>query len=129
MSSLPAATAQTDSKTADAALVATANANFIAAVDAQIVQAIALGKFQVSATTFVNVHPRVIAQYYSNLGYWVQFPDLVQGPNFQPADLFGEYWVDFWNNTLFPFFGSKPARMVIGWSPYDPYQNNVQNES
>lgn len=130
MSSLPASTAQSDTITAKDELIVADNANFIAQVDVQIQEAIALGRFQISATTFGNVHPRDIVKYYGNLGYWIVFPDLIQGPNFQPADLFGEFWVNFWDNTLTPLFKQrKPVRMVIGWSPYNPYNNNVNNES
>lgn len=115
MSSLPASTANSDSDAAKAVLVAADNSKFIGMVDAQILLAIAEGKSFVSATTFGYVHPKDIWAYYANLGYFVRFPDLIQGQRFQPADLFGEFWDDFWGGIFVPPFPKGPIRIVINW--------------
>lgn len=115
MASIPASTAQTDSDAALAALKAADNANFIVDADKQITDAIALGKSEISATTFGDCDILDIFNYYANLGYHIEFPDLIQGQKFQPADLFGEFWIEFWNNTLIPHNQMNPVRIIIRW--------------
>jgi hypothetical protein len=113
MSSIPASAALAAQKAQKAALTAADNALFIADADKQIRAAIALDVSFVSATTFGDVNPHDIYKYYTNLGYDVDFPDLIQGQRFQPADLFGEFWLEYWNHTLLPNFPKGPIRIVI----------------
>jgi hypothetical protein len=113
MSSIPASAALAAQKAAKTAQTAADNALFICDANKQIRDAIALGKFYISSTTFGSVNPRDIYQYYTALGYDVDFPDLIQGQRFQPSDLFGEFWVNFWNHTLLPPFTKGPIRIVI----------------
>lgn len=120
MSSIPASTAITDSDAAILALVTADNAKFIADVDQQILDAIDLGKYEVSATTFGYVNPHDIYTYYLNLGYMVTFPDLIEGQAFQPADLFGQFWIDYWNHTLLPRCAKNPVRMLVFWPSPNP---------
>lgn len=118
--SIPATTAITDSDAALLALVTADNTKFIADVDQQILDAIDLGKFEVSATTFGYVNPHDIYVYYLNLGYMVTFPDLIHGQAFQPADLFGQFWIDYWNHTILPRGAKNPVRMLIFWPSPNP---------
>lgn len=115
MASIPATTAENNTDIARAALVAADNAIFIADVDKQILDYIALGKKEISATTFGYVHIKDIYNYYTALGYHVDFPDLRQGHKFQPADLFGQFWIEFWNHTLIPHHPRNPTRVLINW--------------
>lgn len=123
MASIPASTALSEQEVAEAALVAADNARFIADADQQIQAAIALGKKEISMTTFGHVHPTDIFKYYANLGYNVDFPDLVQGQAFQPVDLFGQFWVEFWNHTLFPGRPKGPTRILINWAPFIQFRD------
>lgn len=119
MSSLPASTADTDSQTALNALRAADNANFILAVDQAILDAIAQGETQISANTFGNVNAQTVTEYYVNLGYKVSFPDFRTNIGNQPAQLFGDAWVSFWQGTLAGYLGfvpKNPMRLLIGWS-------------
>lgn len=121
MSSIPATTAQSDSDAAKAALEAADNAIFIASVDQAIVEATDQGKYQVSATTWGHVSPKTIVDYYINLGYTVALPDYPQTLEVVPAQLFGEFWVAFWNgtlrDTLFANPNLNPVRLLIAWVP------------
>jgi|ERR1035437_5577741 hypothetical protein len=128
MSSIPASTALTDQKAAHEALEAADNALFIADADRQILAAIALGRADISMTTFGHVSPHGIWKYYSNLGYNINFPDLIQGQAFQPVDLFGEFWINYWNHTLLPPFSKNPVRIVINWGPFIQFFTPPQDE-
>jgi hypothetical protein len=113
MSSISASAALAAQKAIKAALAVADNALFIADADRQILAAIALDKKFISITTFGEVNPHYIYKYYTNLGYDVDFPDLIQGQKFQPADLFGEFWLEYWEHTLLPSFHKGPIRIVI----------------
>jgi hypothetical protein len=116
MASIPAKTANTDTVSDLAALTAADEASFIAMVDAQILLAIAQGRYQVSATTFGYVKPKDIFKYYANLGYHIYFPDMIQGPfGYQPANLFGEFWDFFWGSSFTPRLPKGPVRIIIQW--------------
>jgi hypothetical protein len=118
MSSIPSNVARAEQNVVKTALTAADNALFIADADRQILAAIALGKADISMTTFGHVNPHDIWKYYANLGYNINFPDLIQGQAFQPVDLFGEFWINYWNHTLLPPFSKNPVRIVINWGPF-----------
>jgi len=117
--------AQTDAQTANDDLTAAANARFIAAADIQIQEAIAQGKFFISAYTTENINPQTVFQHYTDLGYNVSFPDYPVNLALQPAELFGAFWVNFWSNGGFiPALLKKPYRFLIIWKmpvPFVPF--------
>jgi hypothetical protein len=114
--SIPRSTAQTEAQTNHDADVAAANARFIAAVDQQITDAIALGFFYVNSLSADDIDPMVVGQYYSDLGYIVSFPDFPQNLILQPAELFGEFWINFWTSGMqIPTNLTKPYRFIIAW--------------
>lgn len=119
MASIPKSQAESESTTEHDALVAAANQRFIDDADAQIQEAIAQGKFFVNCTTFdANIDPKAIFDYYAALGYGVSFPDYSHHDlSQQPAQLFGAFWSNFWNNELVPAGMKLPLRIVIGWMP------------
>lgn len=104
-----ATTAQTAIQTAEDTL-------FIANIDAQIAEAVAKGKFQISATSSKGVNLQTVFMYYANLGYVVWFPDYPTNLNYQPVDLFGTYWELYWTNQFLRYRLKNPARMIISWS-------------
>ena len=128
MSSIPAKTALAEQRAVETALVAADNALFIADADRQIQAAIALGKKEISMTTFGHVRPRDIFKYYTNLSYNVNFPDLIQGQAFQPVDLFGEFWINYWNHTLLPPHVKTPVRILINWAPFIQFYSYPTDE-
>jgi hypothetical protein len=111
--------AQTDAQAANDAIVAAANQLFIDNTDAAIQVAISQGVFFVDSLAFdKNVDPRAIFDHYANLGYGVSFPDFVQNQQLQPAELFGDFWINFWQNNLVPQVRNKyPIRFLISWKP------------
>lgn len=113
--SISEAAAKSASDAAKAALVAADNAIFITGADAQINQAIDLGQNYISATTWGNVSAKDIFMHYHDLGYTVWFPDEPLSHGLVPAQLFGEFWEAFWNNTLFLANTRNPCRMIISW--------------
>lgn len=119
MSSIPASTADTEAQAALTALQAADNATFILETDAAIVEMISQGKAQVSVSTFGNVLAKTIVSYYVNLGYKVVLPDYPQSLEIQPAQLFGQFWVEFWDGTLSNTLGfnpsKNPVRLLISW--------------
>lgn len=115
--SLTKAQAQANTTVTHDALVAADNAIFIANADAQILEAIVLGKNQIQAWTFRNVDPKQVYEYYAALGYQTIFPDITPNPNQQPANLFGEFWTAFWMQTTQAPVAKNPIRMLIGWYP------------
>lgn len=119
MASIPKSQAESDSTTEHDTLVAAANARFIADADVQIQEAIAQGKFWINCTTFeADLDPKAVFDYYAGLGYSVAFPDYSHHDlSQQPAQLFGAFWTNFWNNELVPKCLKVPLRIVIGWYP------------
>lgn len=109
---------KTQAQIAHDALAATANQLFINAADAQIQGAIAQGLFFVNCQTVDDkVDPQAIFNYYSNLGYIVTMPDVPTNIQLGPAQLFGEFWVNFWTNNLIPANVKYPLRFLISWNP------------
>ena len=128
MASIPASAVLAAEEAQQAALTAADNALFIADADQQIQAAIALGlKREVSMTTFGHVNPRDIYMYYANLGYNISYPDLQQGQAFQPADLFGNFWINYLNHTLLRPWTHKPLRVVINWAPFIQFYDFPDN--
>ncbi len=128
MSSVPASAALAAQKEAEDALVAAANAKFIVDADQQIQAAIAQGRTEISITAFGYVKPHDIFKYYTNLGYNVDFPDFRQGDAFQPVDLFGQFWIEYWNHTLLPPFAKNPVRILINWAPFIQFRDFPEDE-
>jgi len=128
MSSIPASAALAAQKAAEDALVAADNALFIADADNQIQAAIALGRTEISITAQRHVNPHDIYKYYTNLGYNVDFPDFRQGTAFQPVDLFGQFWIEYWNHTLLPPFQKNPVRVIINWAPFIQFLDFPEDE-
>lgn len=117
MASIPKSQAESETDTAHDVLVAAANQRFIDAADAQIQEAIDQGRFFVNCTSFeADLDPKAVFDYYAGLGYQVAFPDYTSHDlSQQPAQLFGEFWINFWNNDLVPAGMKLPLRIVIGW--------------
>lgn len=117
MATIPKSQAESESTTEHDARVAAANQRFIDAADAQIQEAIDQGRFWVNCTTFeYDINPQTVFQHYADLGYKVSFPDFTTHDfSQQPAQLFGEFWINFWNNENVPANTKIPLRIVIGW--------------
>lgn len=118
MASIPESQANSDALIAHTALVAAANQRFIDAADIQIQEAIVQGKYWVNCETFEeNIDPKALFDYYAALGYKVSFPDFTAHDlSQQPAQLFGEFWINFWNNGLIPSSTKLPLRIILGWA-------------
>jgi hypothetical protein len=110
---------QTNAQAANDALVAAANQIFIDNTDAAIQKAIDQGVFFVDSMAFDrNVNPQQVFQYYTDLGYNVSFPDYIVNQQLEPAQLFGDFWINYWRNNLLPRIGDKyPIRFLISWKP------------
>lgn len=114
MSSITKAQANTDANTAKTTIMSTADQNFINAADLQILQAVALGKFQILCISYDRIDMKAIIAYYQGLGYKIYNPEAYLNQA-QPAELFGFFWDDFWN-SVYPFsFRKKPIRLIINW--------------
>lgn len=114
--SLTKAQAQSQSTAADEVLTNLENTRFIAAVDYQILDAIAQGKYFVNSNTWPGVDPKEVCQTYIDLGYQVYFPDYPTSMAYQPAQLFGEFWDAFWaQNSYIPPSIKNPVRIIISW--------------
>lgn len=115
-------TANTNAQTAKDAITLAADNQFISDAGDAILAAIAQGKFMVTLHTAKGVDVPTVHDYLTNLGYQVAYPGLGMkaGPQpfqpsgvFQPADLFGQLWIDFWNGNV-PRL-DNPLRMTISW--------------
>jgi len=110
--------AEADAQAAHDDLVEAACDLFIENTDLAIEAAIDQGVFFVNTSAFdKNVDPKVIFDYYTNLGYGVSFPDYPQNLMLQPAQLFGEFWINYWQNNLVPAAQKYPLRFLISWKP------------
>lgn len=109
------AAAKSAADTALAALQAADNAIFVANTDFQIAGAIALGLYQTAVLTWGNVDPKYAFNYYTNLGYKVILPDMSTTMTPNPAQLFGFFWEEFWNNQFVLLDLKNPVRMLISW--------------
>lgn len=112
-----ASAANADSLTDLTALQAAANAEFIDQAGTAIDNAISQGLYHVVLTTFQNCNILDLQTYFIGLGYEVSYPDELN-PSlspFNPAELFGEDWDDFWNRGAhFPHL-SNPVRIKLIW--------------
>lgn len=115
-------TANTNAQTALDALQSAADASFVSDAGDAILQAIALGHFLVTLTTDKNCNLQVIHDYFVALGYAVAYPGLGMkaGPQpfqpdglFQPADLFGVFWFQYWQNHVPNLH--NPCRITLSW--------------
>ena len=108
--------ANTDSTTEKAAEQADALTRYVADADALIQNAIDQGKFH--ATTYSydpNLVPTDVIDYYTALGYKVGFPDYLNNLALQPAQLFGEFWVNFWSGVQAPNPVTLPLKITLNW--------------
>jgi hypothetical protein len=115
MASIPKSQANSESQTAHDTILSEENQLFITTADGLIQQAIAQGKFQIDCVAQKEVGPHDIAAYYINLGYGVAFPEYNKNHVFQPVNLFGEAWQQYWLNGLMPKPFHKPFRIIISW--------------
>lgn len=109
-------TANTNATTNQATIVGAADQAFIDGATAAILDAISLGLFQVTLTTFDNCDLKTLHDYFVGLGYVVSYPGLNMLPGSmpaQPAELFGIAWDQFWMN--FSPSIKNPARVTISW--------------
>lgn len=110
-------TANADSLAEKTALQTAANNQFIDQAGQAIANAIDQGMYWVVLTTFQNCNILNLQTYFIGLGYEVSYPDLLN-PNvspWNPAELFGESWDDFWNKGRhFPHL-DNPVRMKLIW--------------
>lgn len=112
--SIPKNTAKTNTETAHNTAETAANTIFIAAADAQINGAIARGVFWIMVQiTDENVDIKTVVQHYMDLGYSVKFSGVNSG---NPASLFGENWVAYWDGNGIPAEIPLPAKVKISWS-------------
>lgn len=99
------------------ALQAAANAQFISQTEIAIANAIDQGLYWVVLTTFEHCKILDLQTYYLSLGYHVWYPDLLN-PNlnpWNPSELFGDCWVDYWNRGRhFPHL-ENPVRIKLTW--------------
>lgn len=110
-------TKNTNTQSALDTLTDDANQRFIDAADAQIAAAISQGLYSIGAVCWEEkIDPKAIYEYYSNLGYSVEFPDFPQTLLIQPANLFGQFWINFWTNGNVPVTSKKPLRFLISWN-------------
>ncbi len=118
MSSVTKDQAQTDAETALAAIYLAAKNRFIIDADIQIQQAIAQGLSFVNCTTSDDINPSDIFDYYTQLGYQVEFPDFPHGSKpTDPPDSNSGFWVSNWLNTgLTRQKLEKPYRFLIIWT-------------
>lgn len=107
--------AQTNAAAAAAqtALISAANAAFIVEADKVIATAVTQGKFRVLLHPSKYVNFADICSYYQNLGYIVG-TDPCPTFTFGPAQLFGYFWDQYWNNTCMCWC-PKPCRVFISW--------------
>lgn len=115
--SIPKSTAESQAETALDAITLAANTRFIAAADLQITAAIAQGVFFINCWSTDDISVREVAQHYLDLGYGISMPDYPQNLIMQPAELFGEFWINFWSNGFIPSTMKKPYRILISWKP------------
>jgi len=106
---------------ADAALLViqtAANAEFIANADAAINEAVAQGKYKVYLSSVKNMNFPDVFTHYRDLGY-VLGPTARMSSRCNPAALFGQFWVDYWNN-VWNMSGlddnGLPYQIVISWN-------------
>jgi len=113
-----ASSANADSLTDKTALKAAANSQFIDQAGQAILAAEAEGRYFVVLTTFKDCDILGLQTYFIGLGYAVSYPDLLN-PNlspFNPAELFGADWNNYWNrNSNFPHL-KNPVRIKLDWS-------------
>lgn len=123
-------TAFANSQAALNARLTAGDTKFIDDVDSQITSATALGHFEITALTSLNVSIITVYTYYTNLGYNVYFPDYANQngqtlPSIinNPSNFFGYNWVQYWLNAITLYNIVNPARMTIAWRSYSPPAN------
>lgn len=110
--------ANTNATTALNILLAAADQLFIDNAATAILEAISQGKYLVTLNTFENCDLRVLHDYFVGLGYAVSYPGLNMYPGaqpFQPMELFGIFWIQFWENWPFTPVIINPARVTLSW--------------
>jgi hypothetical protein len=112
-----ASAAKTTSDTDKVALTAAANQAFIDNSVVAINQATANGKYEVFQMTSEHCDFNQLALYFQNLGYQVFFPDFPPFDGSQPAELFGPFYIAYWENQLIPtnMRPRNPVRLGLRW--------------
>jgi len=116
--STPTKTQANAASTAAQNAIETAALNqFIADIDQLIETAESEGLFKVNINMAPNVDPKAVFDYFTGLGYTVTFVNTfnpANSPSNNPAQLFGQFLIDFFNN-----FGLRNPttvyRVVISW--------------
>lgn len=111
----PASTTDQAAKIAKAAEEAAANSRFLDLLAPLVDTAAANGDMQVVVHTFVPMDLQAVATTLRDLGYKVSFIDSLR-LNFNPSELFGELWDNYWyNGGYIPRDVKNPTRIKIGW--------------
>lgn len=125
MSNIPPSSSEAlaASNASQLSLQAYADSVFISETADAIANAVAQGLFSVVLTTFQDCSISNIQAYLLHLGYTISYPDF-GNPNLSPnnpAQLFGQAYVDFWaNNKIINQPSINPARMKIEWAVPGP---------
>lgn len=110
-------TAKAESLAAKTALQTAANNEFIDQATQAIANATSQGLYWVVLTTFLNCNIQNLQTYFIGLGYEVEYID-ARNPNlspFNPAELFGEDWNEYWNRGGLPPHLTNPVRIKLIW--------------
>lgn len=95
-----------------------ANEEFIANADLAIGEAVLQGKMQVFLSSVRGMDFQTVFTYFHDLGY-VLGPTARMQNRSNPAGLFGQFWVDYWNN-VWNMSGlddnGVPYQIVISWA-------------
>lgn len=100
------------------AIQTAANEEFIANADAAIGEAVLQGKMQVFLSSVKGMDFQTVFTYFHDLGYTLG-PTARMLNRSQPAALFGQFWIDYWNNvwnTSGLDESGQPYQIVISWA-------------
>lgn len=120
--------ANTNTTAQQTAIQTAADAIFIAAADAAIANAINFGKFTTTVSTFKGVNIQTVYYYYANLGYGVSFPDVPNNLYANPAELFGFFLDQYYNNYIASLRLSNPLRITLYWGNFTYYPPKYEDE-
>jgi hypothetical protein len=120
MASLSQAQAQSASAITRNAITTAQDQLFITSTDLAIKNQITNGFFKVTVQTFQGVNIKTVFSYYTNLGYHVYLPNARNSPFFDPSQLVGYFWYEYWATGGYPpGLQSNPVTMIISWkNPY-----------
>lgn len=111
-------TANTNALAQLATIQSAADQIFIDGATAAILSAIAQGKLEVTVTSFEDCNLQTLHDYFVSFGYDVSYPGLGMKPGpapFQPAELFGMLWDQFWANFQMQPPLQNPTQVTLAW--------------